>query len=88
MEMAFEKINAVIAKTKFWDKCRDKQLNSRQLKVLAKVFNRGAENFVGGINTKKYMSIAKTSKASAVRDLNQLLEYGCIGQLEETLDTK
>ena len=32
--------------------------------------------------------IAKTSRASAVRDLNQLLEYGCIGQLEETLDTK
>ena len=84
MEMAIEKINSVIKKTKFWDRCRDKQLNSRQLKVLTKIFNNGAENFLGGINTKKYMAIAKTSRASAVRDLNQLLEYNCIRQIENT----
>ena len=52
--------------------------------MLAKIFDNGAENFLGGINTKKYMAIAKTSRASAVRDLNQLLEYGCIKQIEGT----
>ena len=30
------------------------------------------------------MAITKTSKASAIRDLTQLLEYGCIRQVEET----
>jgi len=84
MEIALEKIDAVIKKTKFWDRCREKQLNSRQLKVLNKIFDNGAENFLGGINTKKYMAIAKTSRASAVRDLIQLLEYGCIRQIEGT----
>jgi len=84
MEIALETIDAVVKKTKFWDRCRDKQLNTRQLKVLAKIFDKGAENFIGGINTKKYMAIAKTSRASAVRDLIQLLEYGCIRQIEAT----
>jgi len=84
MEMAMDSINSVIKKTKFWDRCRDKQLNARQLKVLTKMFDNGAENFLGGINTKKYMAIAKTSRASAVRDLNQLLEHGCIQQIENT----
>ena len=41
-----------------------KQLNSRQLKVLGKIFDKGAEKFVGGINTKKYMTVAKTNRAT------------------------
>jgi Fic family protein len=80
MEMSLERIEEVISKTKFWDRCRDKSLNARQLKVLTKVFEKG--NFEGGINTKKYMSIAKTSRATAVRDIKELLEYGCIQQIE------
>jgi Fic family protein len=84
MEIALEKINAVIKKTKFWDRCRDKQLNARQLKVVGKLFDNGAENFTGGIHTKKYMVIAKTSRATAIRDLNQLQEYGCIRQITGT----
>jgi len=30
------------------------------------------------------MAIAKTSRATAVRDLNRLLEYGCLQQIEAT----
>jgi Fic family protein len=52
--------------------------------VLGKIFDKGAEKFVGGINTKKYMAIAKTSRATAVRDLNRLLEYWCLQQIEAT----
>ncbi len=83
MEMALERIDEVIAKTKFWDRCRDKRLNARQLKVLTKVLDKG--NFEGGINTKKYMAMTKTSRATAVRDINELLEYGCIAQIEGSL---
>jgi len=83
MEMALERIDEVISKTKFWDRCRDKSLNIRQLKVLNKVLDKG--NFEGGINTKKYMAITKTSRATAVRDINELLEYGCIVQIEGSL---
>jgi len=51
--------------------------------VLGKVLDKG--NFEGGINTKKYMSMTKTSRATAVRDINELLEYGCIVQIEGSL---
>ncbi len=44
----------------------------------------GAENFEGGINTKKYISLTKVSKATAVRDITQLVEFGCIAQIEGT----
>ena len=84
MEMTLERINSIIKKTKFWDNCRDKQLNSRQQKVLTKLFDKGAENFLGGLNTKKYMAIAKTSRATAIRDISTLVEYECIVQKEGT----
>jgi len=84
MEMTLEKINTVIEKTKFWDSCREKPLNSRQIKVLTKILDKGSKNFAGGLNTKKYIAIAKTSRATAVRDINELLAYGCIKQIENT----
>ena len=83
MKMALERVEEVVAKTKFWDRCRDKSLNIRQLKVLNKILDRG--NFEGGINTKKYMAITKTSRATAIRDMNELLAYGCIKQIEGSL---
>jgi len=82
MEMALEKIEVVIQKTKFWDKCRNKGLNARQVKVLTKMLNRGAESFEGGLNTKKYMAITKTSRATAIRDIGQLVEHACLVQIE------
>mgnify|MGYP007007739451 CR=1 FL=1 len=38
----------------------------------------GNENFEGGLNTKKYISLTKVSKATAVRDITALVEFGCI----------
>ena len=40
------------------------------------------ENFEGGLSTKKYISLTKVSKATAVRDISQLVEFGGIEQLE------
>jgi len=34
----------------------------------------GPEGFQGGMSAKKYMSITKTSKATATRDLQKLLK--------------
>jgi len=82
MEMALENIEVVIQKTKFWDKFRDKGLNSRQIKVLTKMLNRGTDGFEGGLNTKKYMAITKTSRATAIRDIGQLVEHACLVQIE------
>lgn len=38
----------------------------------------GPDGFEGGMTAKKYMSIAKTSKATATRDLQHLTEIHCL----------
>ena len=81
---ALRNIEYLIEKTKFWDIHRKQPLNERQIKVLNKILDMGAENFEGGINTKKYISLTKVSKATAVRDITQLVEFGCITQIEGT----
>lgn len=81
MKQALKNIEYLVQKTKFWDKYREKPLNERQIKVLNKILDVGNENFEGGINTKKYISLTKVSKATAVRDIVQLVEFGCIKQI-------
>lgn len=74
----------LIQKTRFWDKHRGDNLNERQLKVLNKILDMGSENFEGGLKTKKYQAITKTSTATAARDVKELLKKGCIEQIEGT----
>jgi Fic family protein len=66
-------INFILRKTRFFD-CFKNLLHERQLKVIKKMFDAGPEGFKGGITAKKYMSITKTSKATATRDLQDLLK--------------
>jgi Fic family protein len=49
-------------------------LNERQLKVIKRMIDEGEESFEGGMNARKYQAISKTSKATATRDLQDLLE--------------
>lgn len=64
-------VNYSIRKARFFDKHRH-QLNERQLKVIGKMLEVEEGDFTGGINAKKYQSIAKVSKATATRDLQDL----------------
>lgn len=81
MQNALLNIEHLIQKTKFWDIHRNQPLNERQIKVLNKIFDVGIDNFEGGLNTKKYMAITKVSKATASRDIAELIEFGCIQQI-------
>jgi Fic family protein len=49
------------------------QVNERQLKVVSRMLEEGT-NFEGGMSSKKYMSITRTSKATATRNLQDLAE--------------
>lgn len=42
------------------------------------MLDEGPDGFTGGMSARKYMSIAKTSKATATRDLQQLVELGAL----------
>ena len=70
----------ILQKTKFWNQYNSK-FNERQSKVIARMFKEGESGFQGGISAQKYMKIAFCSKATATRDLSELLAYGCIEQL-------
>ncbi len=84
LDDARKSLDHILEKTSFWDKHRNDALNSRQVKVLNKILNKGVENYEGGLNNRKYIAIAKTSSATATRDLKDLLEKGCIKQIEGT----
>jgi Fic family protein len=68
-------IDFTLKKTKFFDRFKN-ELNDRQLTVIKRMLEEGAKGFKGGMNAKKYIGITKTSKATATRDMQQLLEIG------------
>jgi Fic family protein len=69
---AKELTDFTLRKTKFLD-LHTHQLNERQLKVILRMLE-SADGFKGGMNARKYISITKTSKATATRDLQQLAD--------------
>jgi Fic family protein len=68
-------IDFTLKKTKFFDRVKD-QLNERQLIVIKRMLEEGTKGFEGGMNARKYIGITKASKATATRDMQQLLEIG------------
>ncbi|MEM1406400.1 MAG: Fic family protein [Bacteroidota bacterium] len=66
-------ITFIVKKSKFFDRNRNK-LNERQIRVTNRMLEEGPQGFEGGMSAKKYMSIAKTTKATATRDLQDLVE--------------
>jgi len=69
-------IEFVVRKSQFWKRYSSK-LNERQTKVIKAMFKPGIEGFKGGMNALKYMSITGCSKATATRDLQELLAWEC-----------
>ncbi|MEP3349365.1 MAG: Fic family protein [Marinomonas sp.] len=79
---AAQKVDFVLKKAKFWERHKNTELNERQKKVLNKLLNAGTDGFEGGMTAKKYMSITSSSKATATRDLSDLVEKECLCRLE------
>lgn len=61
--------------SKFFNRHKD-IINSRQLKVIKRILSEGSKGFEGGMNTRKYVAITKSSKATATRDLQDLSKKG------------
>ena len=71
-------VDTTLAKARFWLRHQAADLNERQRKVLNRLLDAGRDGFEGGINTRKYMSLTKTSRATAYRELALLVEKGCL----------
>lgn len=63
------------------------QINPRQEKALRRLFAEGPKGFQGGLSAENYMAITKASRATATRDLADLVEKGALvktGELRYT----
>lgn len=85
IDETLDKLTYISVKTNFWDIHKDDNLNTRQQKVLNKILDIGVDNFEGGLNKSKYISISKTSSATATRDIKELVNKRCIYQIENTV---
>ena len=66
-----------LKKVNFLDRFKP-ELNDRQLKALYRMMEKGDTPFEGGMTAKKYISINKTSKATATRDLQHMNDLGAL----------
>ena len=66
-------IDFLIQKTKLYDRVKS-QLNERQEKALARIFHEGVEGFKGGLSAENYISITGAARATATRDLQDLVD--------------
>lgn len=67
-----KRIEFIIEKKKLFDTLPG-QLNNRQEKVLIRMFAEGVDGFQGGLSAQNYISITKTTKPTATRDLQDLV---------------
>lgn len=74
-KQAETEIEFTLKKTRLFDRIED-QLNARQLKVVRRMLKEGPSGFDGGMTAKKYMAIAKATKPTATRDLQDLAAKG------------
>jgi Fic family protein len=82
-----KRVEFYVAKAKFYEKFRDK-FNERQSKVIARVFRGGIDGFKGGLSAENYINISKTSRATATRDLHDLVESGALTRTGELRHTR
>ena len=81
------RVDFYVAKAKLYEKLRG-LLNERQEKVLARMFREGIDGFKGGLSAENYISITQTSRATATRDLQYLVEKGALNRTGELRHTR
>ena len=67
-------VKKVVAKSSFWHKNREIAMNDRQVKVVNMLW----DGFDGKLNTSKWAKITKTSQATALRDISDLVDKGIL----------
>ena len=68
-------IDESMAKARFWQSHQDKQLSTRQRKVVNVLLDAGPGGFEGGMSPKKYEAFTGASRTTSSRDLVELEEF-------------
>jgi len=78
MQEGLHRIQRVMDKTRFWQKHAQTVLSARQIKVLNRLLDNMGAEFTQGIAARQYQGLTGVSKATATRDLADLLDKGCL----------
>jgi len=81
IEKSEDIMNGVFSKSEFWQQHAQENLTDRQMKVINRLLDAGIEGFVGGMTTQKYASMTHISRATAFRELDQLMELGILERI-------
>jgi Fic family protein len=81
-KVTLARVEFSVAKAKFYERLRG-QLNERQAKAIARMFRAGIDGFKGGLSAENYIGITKASRATATRDLNDLVAKGALTRTGE-----
>ena len=81
IEHSSDIISDVLMRVDFWNRHAQDQLNSHQKRVVNRILEAGPGNFIGGLTTRKYVSIAKVSRATAFREMLDLLSKKILRKL-------
>jgi len=71
----YVQVDFTLKKTRFFD-CYKDEIDGRQMRVIQRMFKEVPSGFEGGMNARKYMALTKVSKATATRDIQDLVEKG------------
>jgi len=63
-----------LQKAAFWQKHAQTILSKNQRKAINRLLDTGPGGFIGGLSTRKYVGMTKTSRATAYRDISDLLK--------------
>ena len=81
------RVEFYVAKARFYEK-RHGQLNKRQDKAMARMFREGTDGFKGDMSAENYIAITGASRATATRDLQDLVAKGALTRTGELRHTR
>ena len=73
MEKSEHLIRKILAKAHFWHQHSEKDFNVRQRKIVNRLLDSGQGEFIGGLTTRKYVALTKVSRATAFREISDLV---------------
>ena len=82
-----KRVDFYVGKAKFYERLRGR-LNDRQEKVVTRMFREGIDGFKGGLSAEKYISITQATRATATRDLQDLVAKGALTKTGELRHTR
>jgi len=74
-------IASVLLRHDFWNKHAQTLITDRQKKVINRILEAGPGDFAGGLTTRKYVNIAGVSRATAFREMADLIAKSILQRL-------